>query len=175
MGTSEQTVGSHQHWSEVKWSRSVVSDSATPWTVAHQAPSSMGFSRQEYWSGLPFPSPGDLPDPGINIRHTFLLNISSARLQGKICKIQTMPSKSFSPNRLGKSCHSKRIQTIRNGMELPICSQTFPQRESLIEEKRRNKQELLLCEEWPFLGLYLLLKKQQLYWDILYLSYISPI
>ena len=38
---------------------------ATPWTVAHQAPSSMGFSRQEYWSGLPFPSPGDLPDPGI--------------------------------------------------------------------------------------------------------------
>ena len=38
---------------------------ATPWTVAHQAPRSMGFSRHEYWSGLPFPSPGDLPDPGI--------------------------------------------------------------------------------------------------------------
>ena len=38
---------------------------ATPWTVAYQAPTSMGFSRQEYWSGLPFPSPGDLPDPGI--------------------------------------------------------------------------------------------------------------
>ena len=37
---------------------------ATPWTVAHQAPLSMGFSRQEYWSGLPFPCPGDLPDPG---------------------------------------------------------------------------------------------------------------
>ena len=36
-----------------------------PWTVAYQAPSSMGFSRQEYWSGLPFPSPGDLPNPGI--------------------------------------------------------------------------------------------------------------
>ena len=43
-----------------------MSDSfATPWTVAHQVPLSMGFSRQEYWSGLPFPSPGDLPDPGI--------------------------------------------------------------------------------------------------------------
>ena len=39
---------------------------ATPWTIAYQAPPSMGFSRQEYWSGLPFPSPGDLPDPGIN-------------------------------------------------------------------------------------------------------------
>ena len=38
---------------------------ATPWTVAYQAPPSTGFSRQEYWSGLPFPSPGDLPDPGI--------------------------------------------------------------------------------------------------------------
>ena len=38
---------------------------ATPWTVAYQAPQSMGFSRQEYWCGLPFPSPGDLPDPGI--------------------------------------------------------------------------------------------------------------
>ena len=34
------------------------------WTVAHQAPLSMEFSRQEYWSGVPFPSPGDLPDPG---------------------------------------------------------------------------------------------------------------
>ena len=38
---------------------------ATPWTVAYQASPSMGFSRQEYWSGLPFPSPGDLPGPGI--------------------------------------------------------------------------------------------------------------
>ena len=38
---------------------------ATPWTVAYQASQSMGFSRQEYWSGVPSPSPGDLPDPGI--------------------------------------------------------------------------------------------------------------
>ena len=43
-----------------------MSDSfATPWTVARQAPLSMGFPRQEYWSGLPYPSPGDLPGPGI--------------------------------------------------------------------------------------------------------------
>ena len=40
----------------------------TPWTVAHQAPPSMGLSRQEYWSGLPLPSPGDLPNPGIEPR-----------------------------------------------------------------------------------------------------------
>ena len=37
---------------------------AIPWTVAHQTPLSMGFSQQEYWGGLPFPSPGDLPNPG---------------------------------------------------------------------------------------------------------------
>ena len=44
---------------------SVVSDSVTPWTAAHQAPLSLGFFRQEYWSGYPCPSPGDLPDPRV--------------------------------------------------------------------------------------------------------------
>ena len=44
----------------------------TPWTVAHQALLSMGFSRQEYWSGLPLPSPGDLPDQGIEPRSSAL-------------------------------------------------------------------------------------------------------
>ena len=47
---------------------SVVSDSATLWTLARQAPLSMEFSRQEYWSGLPCPPPGDLPNPGIKPR-----------------------------------------------------------------------------------------------------------
>ena len=46
-------------------SYSVVSNSATPWSVACQAPLPMEFSRQEHWSGLPFPTPGDLPNPGI--------------------------------------------------------------------------------------------------------------
>ena len=45
-----------------------MSDSATPWTIAYQASPSMVFSKQEYWSGLPFPSPGDLPNPGIKPR-----------------------------------------------------------------------------------------------------------
>ena len=45
-----------------------MSDSATPWTAAYPAPLSMGFPRQEYWSRLLFPSPGDLPDPGIELR-----------------------------------------------------------------------------------------------------------
>ena len=51
-----------------------------PWTVAHQAPPSVGFSRQEYWSGLPFPSPGDLPHPGIETRSpTLQAEIQSLR------------------------------------------------------------------------------------------------
>ena len=52
-------------WSEVK-SLSCVRFFATPWTVAHQAPWSMGFSRHEYWSGLSFPSPGIFPTQGLN-------------------------------------------------------------------------------------------------------------
>ena len=57
------------HW----WSGGLVTKScptrATPWTAARQAPLSKGFSRQGYWSGLPFSSPGDLPDPGIKMRN----------------------------------------------------------------------------------------------------------
>ena len=49
-------------------SHSVVSNSVTPWTVAHQSPLPVEFPRQEYWSGQPFPSPGDLPDQGIEPR-----------------------------------------------------------------------------------------------------------
>ena len=58
---------------------------ATPCTVAHQASPSMGFSRQEYWSGLPFPSPGDLPHPGIEPRSPALQGDAlSAEPPGKL-------------------------------------------------------------------------------------------
>ena len=62
---------SHQHCTGVPFLCAVLSHFShvqlfvTPWTVAHWAPLSIGFSRQEYWSGLPFPTPGDLPDSGI--------------------------------------------------------------------------------------------------------------
>ena len=60
---------SWRQWKEAKVkSLSHVQLFATPWTVAYHAPPSMGFSRQESWSGLSFPSPGDLPDPGIKPR-----------------------------------------------------------------------------------------------------------
>ena len=62
--------------------------SFTPQTIAHQAPPSMEFSRQEYWSGLPFPSPGHLPDPGIKPR--------SPALQADALPSEP-PKKPFSP------------------------------------------------------------------------------
>ena len=70
-------------------SGSVMSDSETPCTVARQAPPSMGFSRQEYRSGLPFPSPGDLSDPGIEPRSPALQLDSEPpeMIQIKVCYI----------------------------------------------------------------------------------------
>ena len=71
-GHKESDTTQRLNWTELHgwWLKSLsrVQLFATPWTVAHQAPPSMGFSREEYWSGLPFPSPGDLPYPGIEPR-----------------------------------------------------------------------------------------------------------
>ena len=65
-----------------------MSDFATPWTVAHQAPLSMEFSRQEYWNGLPFPSPGDLLNPRIKpgslaLQADFFYHLSHQRSPAK--------------------------------------------------------------------------------------------
>ena len=64
---------------------------ATPWTVALQAPLSIGFSRQEYWNGLSFPSPGDLPDPGIK-----LVSLMSPALAGGSLSL-AQPRKQYVP------------------------------------------------------------------------------
>ena len=71
----------------------------TPSTVAHQAPLSMGFSRQDYWSGLPFPSPGDLPDPG-----TESTSLVSPALAG-----------GFSPLKKRKLSYNYRVKGSRTG------------------------------------------------------------
>ena len=70
-------------------SPSVISDSL-PWTVAHQAPLSMGFSREEYWSGLQFPPPGELPDQGIEP-----MSLTSPALAGGL--FTTVPPEKPSP------------------------------------------------------------------------------
>ena len=65
---------------------------ATPWTVTYQASPSIGFSRQEYWSGLPFPSPGDLPDPGIKPRSpTLEADALTSEPPGKPDMLLTIP------------------------------------------------------------------------------------
>ena len=85
-----------------------------PWTVAHQAPLSMEFSRQEYWSGLPFPSPGDLPDPGIEpgslaLQADSLLSEPPGKPieeDPKINKARSLPSKSSEAKGRSKYCPS---------------------------------------------------------------------
>ena len=75
---NRQTAFIHIQWNITQPFRGLVTKScltlATPWTVACQAPLSMGFSRQEYWSGLPFPSPRDLPNPGLLYSGRFFTN-----------------------------------------------------------------------------------------------------
>ena len=87
---------------------------ATPWTVAHQAPLSMGFSRQEYWRCLPFPSPGDLPDPGIEPRSPALqADILTSEPPGKpqcvlncaVCIIVLKCNMYFNPHLVGIGIH----------------------------------------------------------------------
>ena len=75
MYSSFVSLGKFESESEITQLRPTLCD---PWTVAHQAPPSMGFSRQEYWSGLPFPSPGDLPNPGTEPASTALRVDTSA-------------------------------------------------------------------------------------------------
>ena len=67
-----------------------MSDSVIPWSVTHQAPLSLGFPRQEYWSGLPFPSPGGLPHPGIKpVSPALAGGFFTAELSGKPINIPT--------------------------------------------------------------------------------------
>ena len=86
-----------------------MSDSATPWTVACQAPLSMGFSGQEYWSGLLFPSPVDLPNPGIKPGSPALqVDSLPTELGGKIVE-----ELSFSSDDGG---NVKRYNTLENSL-----------------------------------------------------------
>ena len=82
--------------------KSCLTLATSPWTVACQAPLSMGFSRQEYWSGSPFPSPGDLPDPGIELTSSALqADTLSAEPTGKIASVESQHlylSKAMAPH-----------------------------------------------------------------------------
>ena len=92
----------------------------TPWTAVCQAPLSMGFSRQEYWTRLPFPSPGDLPNPGIQPRSPALPADSlPTELQGKLFPTKTCCSQ------INKLIEKKKMKTawkalsIMSGIQQP--------------------------------------------------------
>ena len=90
-----------------------MSDSTTPWTVAHQVPLSKEFSRQEYWSGLPFPSPGDLSNPGIMPRYPALWTDSSLFEPLEMLRENSMELQA-------DSLPSEPPETLReNSMEVP--------------------------------------------------------
>ena len=71
---------------------------ANPWTIAYLVPPSMGFSRQEYWSGLPFPSPRDLPNPGIKFV-SLALQADSLLPNSAISRNGTVPSANVNGSR----------------------------------------------------------------------------
>ena len=110
----------------------------TPWVVAHQAPLSMGFSRQEYWSGLPFPSPGDLTDPGIEPKSP----VSPALAGGFFTTVPPGKPHKFFCSTLNKlswalpSCPEIQSQPVPLGMPLNIW-------------KRSNKETWLLLTRIP--------------------------
>ena len=82
---------------------------AIPWTVACEAPPSMGFSRQEYWSGLPFPSPGNLPDPGIKPRSPALQTDSTIGATGESPTGSVIPLLSHKSLPLPSQCWSPSL------------------------------------------------------------------
>jgi len=109
-----------------------VSNLATPLTVAHQAPPYMGFLRQEYWSGLPFPSPGYFPSPGIKPR--------SPALQGVSCTAGgffTNWSHQGSPN----NSHNAIIKRQTNFLN----EQDMDTKANALIANKQNKQKKMLC------------------------------
>ena len=119
---------------------------ATPWTLAHQAPLSMGFSRQGYWSGLPFPSPEHLPDPGIEPwspalqADSLLSQFSSVQLLSHVrlfaapqTAAQWLPCPSLSPGVCSTSCPLNRwcyLAISSSAAAFSFCPQSFPASES---------------------------------------------
>ena len=120
------------------WSRSVMSDSATPWTEAYQAPPSMGFSRQEYWSVLPLPSPVEDPRPTQN--HT------ASRIQIPAVWLQS-PAVNLCAMNLTGHRHKVPSPSYKHPLQmsrLSICWQIFGCWKHLVRFIRRSKCSTLL-------------------------------
>ena len=112
--------------------------SVTPWTIAHQAPLTMGFSRQESWSGLPFPYPEDLPDPGIKP----LSPAGDPALVGRFFTTEPL-GKPFSAGDLGSIPGSGRAHGEGNGNPLQYsCPENSVDRGATVHGVLNNRMQL---------------------------------
>ena len=126
-----------------------MSDSATPWTVAYHAPPSIGFSRQEYWSGLPFPFPEDLPNPGIKpgspaLESDALPSESPAKSQQQT-KQKYKPTHQQTRYHLTQPCASEENQTNKNSAKIsPYMKLTQTTGPTLGGQKPKERKNLTL-------------------------------
>ena len=135
----------------------------TPWTIACQAPLCMDFSKQEYWSGLPFPSLGDLPDPGIESGcfalqadslpteppgfntedGVYTVLIADLTLPGQETDIPLLPTSSRSPHmptfQLGKTCSPRRVFKLRIQASPPTS----------VQQQQSSSREKIDDRGWP--------------------------
>ena len=123
-------------------SRRVMSGSSvTPWAAAPQAPLSLGFPRQEYWSGLPLPSPGDLPAPGI----------TDTSLASQVASLPLSHRRAH--RRLGEERRRRRPNVCPVGLAIPSLSPWQPVSPLLPDTRRLSRHFLLLKRggmgEWP--------------------------
>ena len=114
---------------------SVMSDSVTAWTVACQPPLSMGFPRQKYWSGLPYPPPGDLPQPGIKP--------TSPALAGGFFTTEP-PGKPVKPLLCAKQYLNLTHRTLFHSAKTPLCSSICL---SLIDLKTEAYRDGVTCSK----------------------------
>ena len=109
----------------------------TPWTVARQAPLSMGFSRQEHWSGLPRPPPGDLPDPGIEST-----SLSSPALAGRLLPLRHLGRPRFTYGRCLNSEPRSIKGILAEALRAPAV--TLPHQDHQYPDSSRGMAFLLL-------------------------------
>ena len=93
----------------------------TLWSLAHQTPLSMGFPRQEYWSGLPFPTPGDLPDPGIELE-----SLSSPVLAGRFFTASLDDTVQSHPDSVISDSHAPHQENTFNALPLSLVFLSHP-------------------------------------------------
>ena len=122
----------------------------TPWTILHQSPLSMEFSRQEYWSGYPFPAPGDLSNPGIDPMSPSLqtpgkpCKLKSLQTEAKLKQVENPKEQSTERSLFGTSSNSQRFQLA------PICWFMDPpgnsSRINMVLKKWKSKIKMLVRE-----------------------------